>query len=69
MRVRYVPPGVTIPKVSLLRLLDDPSLAAQFAGKAVFVGVTAETLVRDRLFTPVRLRAQHHRNRDQRQRL
>jgi CHASE2 domain-containing sensor protein len=52
MRVRYVPPGVTIPKVSLVRLLDDPSLAAQFAGKAVFVGVTAQTLVRDRLFTP-----------------
>jgi signal transduction histidine kinase len=52
MRVRYVPPGVTIPKVSLLRLLDDPSLANGFAHQAVFVGVTAETLVRDRLFTP-----------------
>jgi signal transduction histidine kinase len=52
MRVRYVPPGVTIPKISLQKLLDNPSLAAQFAGKAVFVGVTAETLVRDRLFTP-----------------
>jgi len=52
MRVRYVPPGMTIPTVSLKRLLDDPSLAARFAGKAVFVGVTAETLVRDRLFTP-----------------
>ena len=52
MRVRYVPPGVTIPRVSLARLLDDPSLAARFAHKAVFVGVTAETLVRDRLFTP-----------------
>ena len=52
MRVRYAPPGVNIPKISLARLLDNPSLAAQFAGKAVFVGVTAETLVRDRLFTP-----------------
>ena len=52
MRVRYVPPGMTIPKVSLARLLEDPSLAREFAGKAVFVGVTAETLVRDRLFTP-----------------
>jgi signal transduction histidine kinase len=52
MRVRYVPPGVTLPKVSLERLLADPSLAARFAGKAVFVGVTAETMVRDRLFTP-----------------
>ncbi len=52
MRVRYVPPGVTIPKISLQRLLENPSLASMFAGKAVFVGVTAETLVRDRLFTP-----------------
>jgi signal transduction histidine kinase len=51
MRVRYPPPGVLIP-VSLERLLDDPSLAAQFAGKAVFVGVTAETIAHDRLFTP-----------------
>jgi signal transduction histidine kinase len=50
--VRYVPPGVAVPKVSLAHLLDDPSLAAAFTGKAVFVGVTAETLVRDRLFTP-----------------
>ena len=52
MRVRYVPPTVTIPAVPLDRLLDDPSLAAAFAGKAVFVGVTASTEVRDRLFTP-----------------
>ena len=51
MRVRYAPPGV-IPKVSLQQLLDHPSLAAIFAGKSVFVGVTAETMVRDRLFTP-----------------
>jgi signal transduction histidine kinase len=36
----------------LERLLEAPSLAAQFAGKAVFVGVTAQTVVRDRLFTP-----------------
>jgi signal transduction histidine kinase len=52
MRVRYVPPSIGIPKVSLLHLLEDPSLASQFAGKAVFVGVTAESIVRDRLFTP-----------------
>ena len=31
MRVRYPPPGLDIPKVSLQRLLDDPSLAAQFS--------------------------------------
>jgi signal transduction histidine kinase len=52
MRVRYVPPGMTIPRVSLAGLIDDPSLASRFSGKAVFVGVTAETEVRDRLFTP-----------------
>ncbi len=52
LRVRYVPPGVKIPKISLERLLEDPSQAAQFSGKAVFVGVTAQTVVRDRLFTP-----------------
>jgi signal transduction histidine kinase len=52
MRVRYIPPGMSIPNLPLLRLLEDPSQAAQFTGKAVFVGVTAETEVRDRLFTP-----------------
>jgi signal transduction histidine kinase len=52
MRVRYVPSGMAIPQVSLVRLLEEPSRAAQFAQKAVFVGVTAGTLVRDRLFTP-----------------
>ena len=52
MRVRFVPPGMTIPKISLLRLIEDPSQVATFAHKAVFVGVTAETMVRDRLFTP-----------------
>lgn len=51
MRVRYVPPGVDIPTVSLQRLLDKPSLAAGFAGKVVFVGVTAQSQG-DRLFTP-----------------
>ena len=52
MRVRYMPPGMSIPKVSLARLLENPALASQFTGKAVFVGVTADTEVRDRLFTP-----------------
>ncbi len=52
MRVRYMPPGMSIPKVSLARLLENPTLASQFTGKAVFVGVTADTEVRDRLFTP-----------------
>jgi signal transduction histidine kinase len=53
MRIRYVPPSMPpIPRVSLKELLDDPAQAARFAGKAVFVGMTAQTEVRDRLFTP-----------------
>jgi signal transduction histidine kinase len=52
MRVRYIPPGMSIPKVSLARLLENPALASQFTAKTVFVGVTADTEVRDRLFTP-----------------
>ena len=34
-------------------LLKDPTLARTFTGKAVFVGVTAVTEVKDRLMTPV----------------
>jgi len=52
MRIRYVPPSMTIPRVSLKALLDNPRLAAQFGGKVVFAGVTAQTAVRDWLFTP-----------------
>jgi signal transduction histidine kinase len=53
MRVRYIPSYMAIPRVSLKGLIDDPSLASQFAGKVVFVGLTAQnSSVRDRLFTP-----------------
>jgi signal transduction histidine kinase len=52
MRVRFFPPDLNVPRVSMKRLLDDPSLAAQFAGKVVFVGVTANSEIRDRLITP-----------------
>ena len=52
MRVRFFPPDMSVPRVSMKRLLDDPSLAAQFAGKVVFVGVTANSEIHDRLFTP-----------------
>jgi signal transduction histidine kinase len=52
MRIRYVPPGMTIPRVSLKALLDHPEFAASFSGKVVFAGVTAQTAVRDWLFTP-----------------
>jgi signal transduction histidine kinase len=50
MRIRYRPAG--IPTVSVVALLRDSTKAAQFAGKVVFVGVTAQSEVRDRLFTP-----------------
>jgi signal transduction histidine kinase len=54
MRIRFVLPGMRpIPKTSMVKLLADPSLASAFAGKAVFIGVTAITEVRDRLTTPV----------------
>ena len=57
MRVRFFPPDLTVPIVSMKRLLDDPmlndaALAAQFAGKVVFIGVTANSEIHDRLFTP-----------------
>jgi signal transduction histidine kinase len=52
MRVRYLPPGREIPRVSLKHLLDDPRQASQFQDKVVFVGVTAASEVRDKLFTP-----------------
>jgi signal transduction histidine kinase len=38
--------------VTLKALLDDPALAARFAGKVVFAGVTDQAAVQDRLFTP-----------------
>lgn len=50
MRIRYVPSG--IPTVSVKDLMEKPEKAKQFAGKVVFVGVTAPSEVRDRLFTP-----------------
>jgi len=52
MRVRFVPEGTTIPTVSMDELLRRPSLAARFADKVIFVGVTAAPAVHDRLFSP-----------------
>jgi signal transduction histidine kinase len=52
MRIRYTPPSMQIPRISLKALLDDPRLASSFSGKVVFAGVTAQTAVRDWLFTP-----------------
>ncbi len=51
MRVRFLP-DAAIPRVSLRALLKNPALAAQFAGKVVFIGVTAVTESQDRLLTP-----------------
>ncbi len=51
MRVRYLPPDRPVPRVSLKSLLAHPERAREFAGKVVFVGVTAPD-VGDRLFTP-----------------
>jgi signal transduction histidine kinase len=54
MRVRFIPPNMpSIPRVSMQALLTDGSLADRFAGKVVFVGVTAQTEAPDRLLTPV----------------
>ena len=51
MRVRFVPPYMAIPRVTLANLLANPGEAAKFTGKVVFIGVTAQT-EHDRLFTP-----------------
>ena len=69
MRIRYAPPSMGgIPQVTIAELDNDPSLAARFAGKVVFAGVTAQTATRsldDALF-----QWHHHaRRRDARQRL
>jgi len=55
MRIRFVPPPPLmqpIPRISLEGLIENPALASQFTGKVVFVGLTAVTELRDRLFTP-----------------
>lgn len=52
MRIRYVPPALGgIPRISIAELDRHPELAARFAGKVVFAGVTAQT-VSDRWMTP-----------------
>ncbi|MBI3683018.1 MAG: CHASE2 domain-containing protein [Acidobacteria bacterium] len=50
MYIRYR--RAPIPHLSLKRLLEAPALAAQLAGKVVFVGVTSQSQARDRLITP-----------------
>jgi signal transduction histidine kinase len=52
MRIRYVPPSMHIPRISLAALLANPRRASEFAGKVVFAGVTSQTAAKDWLFTP-----------------
>jgi len=52
MRIRYAPPSVKIPRVSMKDLLDHPGLASWFKGKVVFAGVTSQIAAKDWLFTP-----------------
>jgi signal transduction histidine kinase len=55
MRIRYVPPSMpAIRKISVKELLENASLQLNFAGKVVFVGVTAQSEA-DRLATPYSL--------------
>jgi signal transduction histidine kinase len=54
MRIRFVPFNMPpIPRIGMKALLDDPARARAFAGKVVFVGLTALTEVHDRLLTPI----------------
>jgi len=53
LRIQFLPPGMSIPRVSLAGLVHNPDLARQLAGKVVFAGVTAITELHDRLITPV----------------
>jgi CHASE2 domain-containing sensor protein len=47
MRIRYRPPGA-IQRLSLREVIENPARASFFAGKAVFVGFTAQSEVKDR---------------------
>ncbi|MDX2150708.1 MAG: CHASE2 domain-containing protein [Bryobacteraceae bacterium] len=50
MLIRYRPEGV--PRISVLELKQKPELAERFRDRAVFVGVVAQNMARDRLMTP-----------------
>ena len=58
MRIRYAPPSVTIPQLSLKDLVDHPQLSRQFTGKVVFAGVTSQNVAKDWIFTPYSLSGQ-----------
>ncbi len=56
LRIRYIAPladgTFPLPRVSFQQLDRDPGLAGRFRGKVVFVGVTAQSAMRDRMVTP-----------------
>jgi signal transduction histidine kinase len=56
MRIRYLRPAADgsfpLERVSFADLRRDPRLAARFRGRVVFVGVTAQSAMRDRMLTP-----------------
>jgi signal transduction histidine kinase len=51
LRIRYLPPDRVFPRVTLAELMANHQLANRFAGKTVFLGVTAQSS-RDRQQTP-----------------
>ena len=55
LRIRYLPPAPDgssrIPRVTLKRLLEDPSAAERFKDKVVFIGATAQS-TSDKMMTP-----------------
>jgi signal transduction histidine kinase len=51
LRIRYLPPDKVFPRVTLAELMANHGLANRFAGKTVFLGVTAQSS-RDRQQTP-----------------
>ncbi len=57
MRIRFLRPrqdgSTRIPQVSIKELRERPELAREFAGKAVFVGSTAQSAAPDRWLTPL----------------
>jgi len=57
MCIRFLRPlddgASRIPRISLKQLSHNPQLAKQFAGRAVFVGWTAQSAFRDRWLTPL----------------
>ena len=55
LRIRYLPPAPDgssrIPRITLKHLLEDPSAAARFKDKVVFIGATAQS-TSDKMMTP-----------------